>query len=193
MLNYITNHSKKNDGSIIVEAAIVLPLFMCVILTITFFIRIYQTHETIQFVLDETAEYYAEIQYVKSFVLPFELPLEEGNPLEVAMEAIGNKLADAAIEQRIRYSIITNIAGEGPDADAAFKRLFIVGGSAGLDISVSNDYDDGVHFTDIIVSYRIKIPLPIQFLGEVPIIQRAKVRAWREGGAFKAPDMNSQN
>jgi len=189
MLNYITNHSKKNDGSITVEAAIVLPLFMCVILTITFFIRIYQTHETIQFALDETAEYFAEIQYVRSF----ELPIGEEGRLTGVVSGIFNKIVDTVLVYSIRNSIITNIIDGGPDADAAFERLFIVGGSAGLDISVSNDYDNGVHFTDIIVSYRIKIPLPIQFLGEVPIIQRAKVRAWREGGAFKAPDMNSQN
>ena len=74
MDNDITNHIKKNDGSITVEAAIVLPLFLCVILTITFFIRIYQTHETVQFAIDEVSEQFAEIQYLRNFEPPMGEP-----------------------------------------------------------------------------------------------------------------------
>jgi len=211
MRNYRKDESyfKSNKGSLTVEAAIVLPLFICVVLTITTFIKIYQTHEKIQFALDETSESFAEVQYA-SFVLQtlvlnqaIENIVTNANPeVESTIQGLFsrfvqgpildfsqgmlNSISDGSIEQHLKEVIIAKIAGEKKDSNAAVERLFIVDGISGLNVSVTPvlQFNDVM---DITVDYRIKIPLPIQLLGEIPIIHRVRKRIWLGGGAFEVP------
>ncbi|MCX7658648.1 MAG: pilus assembly protein, partial [Oscillospiraceae bacterium] len=51
-----TNKLKTNKkGSLTVEAAIVMPLFFCVIVSVVFFIKAIHAHEVLQYALDRTA------------------------------------------------------------------------------------------------------------------------------------------
>ena len=55
---------KVSDGSITVEAAIVLPLFICVILTFGFLIKIFYVHEILQHAITETANEMSASSYI---------------------------------------------------------------------------------------------------------------------------------
>jgi len=51
-------------GSLTVEAAIVLPVFLCVIISVMFFIKVVHTHEVVQYALDKTAGEIAVFSYI---------------------------------------------------------------------------------------------------------------------------------
>lgn len=61
------------------------------------------------------------------------------------------------------------------------ENLSIVDGFEGLDFSDSSFFSNSSEDVDIIVRYKIGIPLPIPFLGDVDITQRACARAWLGG------------
>ncbi|NJD02613.1 MAG: pilus assembly protein [Ruminiclostridium sp.] len=51
-------------GSITVEAALVLPIFLCIVISVMFFIRVVYTHELIQHAIAETAKEMASAGYI---------------------------------------------------------------------------------------------------------------------------------
>lgn len=66
------------------------------------------------------------------------------------------------------------------DIAVRLKKLNIVGGFDGLDFKESHLFDDGKSI-DIVVTYKIRAPVPFNILPDIPIIQRAKVKAWLDG------------
>lgn len=59
------NKRVRNDkGSMTLEACIVLPLFLCIIISIIFLIKLTYTHELIQHAINETAEEIASTAYI---------------------------------------------------------------------------------------------------------------------------------
>lgn len=71
---------KKIDGSVTVEAAIALPVFICVILTIGFFIRVFYIQEIMQHAMVETVNKMSSYSYIyyKSGLYDLQRELEEG-------------------------------------------------------------------------------------------------------------------
>ncbi len=68
-----------------------------------------------------------------------------------------------------------------PDADGRLRALGIVNGFDGLDFSESSFLSDRDENIDIVVRYRVRLPLPLQFYNEMEFVQRVKVRAWMGG------------
>jgi hypothetical protein len=68
-----------------------------------------------------------------------------------------------------------------PDADRRLKVLNIREGFSGLDFSESTFLSDRGEFIDIVVRYRVDLPLPIQFTSGLEFVQRARVKAWMGG------------
>lgn len=68
-----------------------------------------------------------------------------------------------------------------PDADRRLKALNVTGGFSGLDFSKSSFLSDRGEFIDIVVRYRIDLPLPIKFSPGLEFVQRARVKAWMGG------------
>ncbi|MBN4056585.1 pilus assembly protein [bacterium AH-315-K05] len=183
---------KSNQGALTVEAALVLPLFLCVILTMVYFMKIYHTHEIMQHALDETAELLAETAYLwygeESKIIGqkaldvFQLgDNEETSELMILLKEQALNEVGAIVAKTFMKHHILN---ETDDLDKRLKKLYIVDGLRGLNFRKSTflgEYEE----IDIIVSYKIKIPLPIQLLGEIPIIQRSSSRAWLSGGTIE--------
>ena len=67
------------------------------------------------------------------------------------------------------------------DADERLKALNISGGFSGMDFSESSFLADSEEDIDIVVRYRIKLPLPIQFNSGFEFVQRVRVKAWMGG------------
>lgn len=82
-----------------------------------------------------------------------------------------------------------------PDADKRLKILSISDGFAGLDFSESTFLSDRKENIDIIVKYRIDLPLPFRFTDGLVIVQRARVKAWMGGddsqGVLKGNSTNN--
>ena len=76
-----------------------------------------------------------------------------------------------------KYLVTANIT----DADKRLKLLNIDGGLEGLDFSESSFLADRDENIDIVVRYRIRLPLPVQFIPGWNVMQRVKVKAWMGG------------
>ncbi|MCX7920466.1 MAG: pilus assembly protein [Clostridia bacterium] len=63
------NGLRNRKGSLTVEAAIIMPLFICVILSFAFFMRVVHTHNVMQHALNETANEMASYSYIYSITL----------------------------------------------------------------------------------------------------------------------------
>jgi hypothetical protein len=73
------------------------------------------------------------------------------------------------------------VSEDWPDADERLRSLGIVNGFSGLDFSGSSFLSDREENIDIVVRYRVRLPLPVQFYNEMEFVQRAKVKAWMGG------------
>jgi len=255
--------TRKTKGSITVEAAIVMPLFICVILSFALFIKIVYTQSIIQHAINETANELAVYSYLYSVSGAQKIhndakdKLEENSKLaqeqinsavdalnslnnikesideayeslkekdaeklasdlekikdlskeslskgeelkekiETAMEnpkdqviGFASLLAQGAFEDLkgaiaapvIRFMCKKHIESNEMDADKRLKSLGVVNGLYGLDFSETKILYDKKNI-DIIVRYKVKSGLPINFLPNLYFIQRAKVRAWLDG------------
>lgn len=67
------------------------------------------------------------------------------------------------------------------DIDESLKRLNISGGFNGLDFYSSNFFNNNQDI-DIVVKYKVELPLPIKLLPDIYVAQRSTARAWLDGG-----------
>ena len=58
------NNVKKSNGSVTIEASISLTFFLCVVISIAFFIKVIYTHEIVQHALNQTALEISELSYL---------------------------------------------------------------------------------------------------------------------------------
>ena len=80
-------------GSLTVESAIVLPLFLCIIISIIFFIKAVHTHEVVQYALDRTANEMALFSYAShAFGI-----MEIDDSIEAGIDETAGKLADGML------------------------------------------------------------------------------------------------
>lgn len=88
----------------------------------------------------------------------------------------------------VKQTIKKYLAQDGyNDVDMRLKRLNICGGFKGLDFYSSTFFKNNQDI-DIIVKYKIELPLPIKLLPDIYIVQRSTARAWLEGGAGTGVD-----
>ena len=177
-------------GSLTVEAALVFPLFLCVILSIILFMQIYRTHEIIQHAIDETSETLAETAYLWSGEEVQAMSQKVSDFMKITDNAeaseIVNILKETAANQVgaiVSRKLMGQHISRSGDLDESLRGLGVVNGLNGLNFRKSTFLGQNEEI-DIVVSYRIKIPLPIQLLGEIPIVQRSISRAWLNGGVI---------
>jgi hypothetical protein len=270
--------AKGSRGSITVEAAIVLPVFICVVISLSMLIKLIYIHDIIQHSIDEAANELAAYSYMyhvsdlqqidetmqdnlesnsgqaqghfdtvvgayetmekayssgsdyienldtalqtdKGFVDRAEEIIFESRDLyqegqELAKNGIDNinKLQQAFEEASkdpkkeaesiawmlskgiysdaktiIAVPIVKHTVGkyligtDGVDIDKTLRKLNISNGFAGLDF-YSSTFFDGDENIDIIVKYRVDLPLPIKLLPDIYMVQRGCARAWLNGG-----------
>lgn len=111
------------------------------------------------------------------------------NPLD-ELKSIACYIASGAFENAktklftpvVKLYMKKYLAAEGTtDADERLRSLNISGGFNGMDFNESSFLDDRGDNIDIVVKYRIKLPLPIQFSSGFEFVQRVKVKAWMGG------------
>jgi hypothetical protein len=272
------SHKYNNKGSITIEAAIVLPVFICVVISLAMLIKLIIIHDIIQHSIDEAANELAAYAYIyhvsdlrkvddsikdnlqenadiveghigtvvnafdtlenayktgNDFVedvgstaesdMGFgrkadriidktrELITEGGqlskegidniNQLQKAFEEackdpkreaksiasmlskglysdVKTVIAVPLIKYTVRKYLFENNLG---NADKAFNKLNIYQGFEGLDF-YSSTFFDGNENIDIVVKYRVILPLPVKVLPDIYMMQRSTARAWLNGG-----------
>lgn len=265
--------NSSNKGSITVEAALALPLFLSIVISFAFLMRVVYTHELIQHAISETANEIAASGYIyhvsglqemhdtiqdgiKSRAQVFKEHMAEvidayGNLQEVygevkdliakdgsssqggggsgAFESVdeayetitstidslntivktAEEIAENPLEElksiaaymlegefdefktRLCIPLVKLymkkhfMTGKVTDMDKRLKLLGVVDGSCGLDFSESGFFEDEKNEIDIVVGYKIKLPVPVRILPDIYIVQRASVKAWL-GGNEKA-------
>lgn len=262
---------KKKKGSLTVEAAISLPIFMCVFLSILFFIRVIYIQNNVQYALNGAANELSTYSYLYSVSglqkvnneiveittenselasdhtvkllesfdalsenfqegLESTKQLSEGDlsqieslkgiydkslpPAENVKNVLGDAISDPKREFVSIASLFLNSGYEelkrnlaeplvkfymkkyidpkiisskgGPGAYISVKegqdpfKLFDFGKEPVFDFSKSKIFTDNKTI-DLVVRYKIKTALPINFLPEIQMEQRATVRAWLDG------------
>jgi hypothetical protein len=248
-----TGKGDLQKGAMTLEAALTLPLLLCVFLSIVFIIKAVYTYELVNHALDEAASEIASASYIyhvsgirdlhdtarnslndQSEVFKGQLgtvfdtydslkniksSMDQGlgriedsaallqdadrnfnemldsaenvasDPLK-ELKSIAGYIASGAFNDAKtqlftpvlkhtmkKYFITEDIT----DADKRLKQLNVEGGYTGLDFSESSFLADREDNIDIVVRYRIRLPLPVQFIPGLNITQRVKVKAWMDG------------
>jgi len=215
-------------GSVTVEAAIVLPVFLCIIISIIFLIKVVYTHEIIQHAIDETANEMASASYLyhvsgmqgihdslrdgmdsraevfKNYTDAFLESYKDLNNIISAVDA-AEEIAENPVREleSLAFSLAEGqfddiktqlflpllklyikkylVTAESKDLDVRLQKLNIAGGYEGLDFSRSGFFEDENNDIDIVVRYKIDLPVPVRLLPSLTIMQRAAVKAWLGG------------
>ncbi len=179
---------RNQNGSITVEAAIAVPIFICVFVSIIFLIKIVYVHEIIQHAITEVADEVASYSYIYHIT-------KDDTQITQSIDSIINS-SELGLNIRMYFEKYSNIKAFQPfiktlvlqqienqqeeDIKKQLDKLHIINGADGLDFSKSTFLLDNKH-VDVIVRYKIKLPLPIDILPDIQIMQRAFVRAWLDG------------
>jgi hypothetical protein len=244
-------------GSATVEAAIVLPVFLCMLFSVIFFIKAVRDYEIMQHCISQSALEISQLSYLleisgtkdihdsvrdgikantgvlseKSEAFSEALDSlkifgdiysgEKGGPAENITDALSGtqaivnnlkELIDSGGEiiaspdsvlkgmlsllaegkfEDLKTELFAPLvklylnkyltAGEKGPVHEKLVRMNIEGGSKGLDLSQSTFFDDQNEDIEIVVRYKLKLPIPFNFFGKPMIVQRAVVRGWLGG------------
>lgn len=229
-------------GSITVEAAIVLPVFLCMLISIAFFLKTVRNYEIIQHSISQSAVQISQLSYllklsgvkdvhdtvrdgIKSSAdvftenaATFEEALgsleifedgssslddnaskvgrliDSGNEMldgpDSILKGIVSFLAGGVFEdlKTELFMPLTKLyvnkyltAGETCSAHQKLVKMNIKDGWEGLDFNQSSFFKDKNENIEIIVRYRLDLPIPFNFFGNPSIVQRAVVKGWLNG------------
>lgn len=271
-------HKCNEKGSITIEAAIVLPVFICVVISLSMLIKLIYIHDIIQHSIDEAASELAAYAYIyhvsdlqrvddsikdnlqdnsdkaeghietvvnafdtlenayttgSDFVEGVESTTEsdmgfgskvddiisktkdlitEGgqlsnqgidniNQLQQAFEeackdpkkeaesiawmlskGIYSDAKTVLVVPLVKYTVRKYLFDDNlGNADQYFNKLNIYQNFEGLDF-YSSTFFDGDENIDIVVKYRVNLPLPVKILPDIYMLQRSTTRAWLNGG-----------
>lgn len=220
-------------GSITVEAALVLPIFLCIVISVMFFIRVVYTHELIQHAIAETAKEMASAGYIfhVSGLGDINAKLDGGmenraqifkdhvNTVFESFESLGGLLDSSRIFEAVTSNPVNELknavcmisggiyedlktqlftplvklnmmkyltSGSNQNADSRLRALNVQGGFDGLNLKGSSFLADENDEIDIVVKYKINLPVPMKILPEFEMVQRASVKAWMGGDKASA-------
>lgn len=130
MKSFINRIFKREEGSLTVEASLVLPIFICAVLTIGFFTKIIYTQETIQHAIDESVKEIASSSYIYYTSGIYDIDNTISSNLE-ERKARSEKHIDSILDC---YKEIKNSIGEIKNSSAGvYQNIGNVGPSATLD------------------------------------------------------------
>jgi hypothetical protein len=178
----------KEKGSITVETAVVFPFFIMIVLTIAFFIKIVYAHQVINYALYQAADEMASYSYIYS-VSGFEKLNDSLNNNLLGIQCLPEEKLNQLIQIKNRAALMPILSffierqlknNEFKNADQRVEFLNIVGGIKGLDFSSSHLLDNNKDI-DIIVKYKVNLPIPIRVLPSFQMVEHVKMRAWLDG------------
>ena len=73
------------------------------------------------------------------------------------------------------------VSGSNLSPDNKLRALNIIGGMNGLDFDESDFFMDENNDINIVVKYKINLPVPIKLLPQIQIVQKVSAKAWMGG------------
>lgn len=160
-------------GSLTVEAALVMPIFLYFMIAFLYFIQIFTIQEQIQSSITQMGLNLSKAAYFcKDFpeineLLNFDESIFEGE-LDIGL----NNLVDSISSG----SMLKLYAMKYLDTER-INESCIKGGFDGLSFYQSSILNDQEHI-DIVVTYKLRLPLRIFKLGDMSMLQRIRLRGW---------------
>ncbi len=201
-------YSSDGKGSITVEAAILLPIFITAIMTFVFIIKVYYTHEIIQQAITGACEemnVYSLIYYETNVdeVISSMEKFSESQKVRDALgdtwitsivEQLGKGATDYVRAQTVLVPISKSLVKKNlevsyfDNADKRLRWLNLKDGFSGIAFTSSKMLADGKSI-DIIVSYEMSLPFLTDFLPGLKIEQTASSCVWAgEDGVKRAEE-----
>lgn len=161
------------QASLTVEAALVMPLFLFAILSLLYFIQIITVQEFIQSAITKMGLNMAKTAYVYEDFAGMEevLNFDEtifGAEIEISLGDFAKSIIDQTILKRYAKAYL--------DVDR-INSSCIREGFGGISFTGSKILQ-GEDMIDLVVRYRIAIPIKLFEIGNMQMIQRVRVRAW---------------
>ncbi len=178
---------RKCRGALTLEAAIVLPIFLCFVLSLAYFIKIIYVHENIQHAITHTADNLATYTYVLD-KLDIENALDKRIPKNDAFHGMQSFIdlavdkTNQSVKSMLGQSIISSLI-DRYITPHQYNHWYIVGGRGGLDFSQSSFLSEKEDVA-IVVHYDLKLPIPVPGLKKIHLIQRATSRLWKGNSNF---------
>ena len=164
---------KTYSGALTVEAALVTPIFLYFMIAFLYFIQIFTIQEQLQasatkmgLDLSKAAYFYQDFPDL-SEVMSFDKSL--------LPEGLNSMITDES-DKFISESSLFLYARRYMDKDC-FNRSCIKGGFNGINFSYSSILNDE-NIVDIILRYKVNLPIKIIHIGDMNMLQRVRLRAW---------------
>lgn len=165
---------KKVQGSLTVEAALVLPIFIYVIIAFVYFIQIIGLQETLQNAITETGFYSAKYAYVYDYLVNYNESESEDSNAEESKIGSGENIR--IVSQLIDGTFYKIKLKDFLDVDK-IDQSCIKNGYAGI-ITYMSSFMEDEDTVDIILIYKIKLPILFIRIDEFQIVQRVRMRGW---------------
>lgn len=204
--NYIIK-KMNNKGVLTIEAAIVLPILACVMLSIFLFMRVYFVQSVVQNAVNETAnelatysyllsatnindninDGFAEIEsYVDNIIDSFKVEgIDEviKEQYKIMLRNSGNEVSEKVFSEFIKVyiqnKIQTNVFENGKFAGVFIKVNDESSLINNIDFSKTKLFEQD-RTIEIVAKYKVKFILPINIIPDFYIVNKAKVRCWMD-------------
>lgn len=161
------------EASLTVEAALVMPIFLCFMIAFLYFIQLFTIQEQIQssitkmgLNLSKAAYFYKDFPDINE-ALSFDKTIF-GKEIDIGLSDITDKIMSGCSLKLYAKKYLDN---------DRINHSCIKDGFDGIDFfysSLNNDSD----CIDIVLKYKVRIPIKIFMLGDMNMIQRVRLRAW---------------
>ena len=165
--------SKNLNASFTVEASLVLPLFLFFFIIFLYLIQIITLQEQLQRAITDTGLSMAKAAY---FYSDFQGD-EDVKSTDTSILEEGIRWGLVALTEAISNRVVLKYLVAGRLNEDFNNNSLIVGGLDGISFDGSDllrNTDD----IDIVIRYRLRIPLSIFDLNEMDMIQRVRLRGW---------------
>ena len=188
-----TGHRERNfEGTLTVEAALVLPIFIYFMIAFIYIFQIIRIHEHIQNTITEIGYETTRYAYVYHRIEEYKEKSDKEEPLKdedfgevdddsffqnkdvIYTRGIGSAYYKIQLNNHLDKDFINNSCiKNGMDGITTYLSTFM-------------EHEDTI---DIIVRYKIKMPLLFLSLDEIPMMQRVRLKGWN---GWKANNENGE-
>lgn len=167
------NH-RKLEGSLTVEAALVLPIFIYFMIAFIYILQILSIHEHIQNAITEIGYETTRYAYVYHRIEEYQGDEERDGDLDEVSEDSFFQNIDIIFTRGIGSTYYKMQLNKYLDEEF-INNSCVKDGMSGITTYLSSfmEYEDTI---DIIVQYKIKIPFV--YLNEIPMMQRIRLKGW---------------
>jgi len=179
--------NKLQKASLTLEASLVIPLFLFLILAFLYFMQIFAIQEQMQSAITRMGLDLAKLSYIyQDFVGE-----EDANNFDHTIFELGTKLGlSEFMDSTMQGSMIKMCAKHYLNTDWLFDTC-VKGGYEGISFYHSKVMDEE-DCIDIIACYQIRIPIKLIPVNDLEMVQRVRLRGWTGNQVACAYSLNDE-